>query len=161
LGAGLNWISDWFTSKAEKRRIAVEKISNSLREQINKQKYSIAEKAHQNLENYCRDVLVNINSYFHELIEGLDDISNRLEKAQNSLDATVNYLNSGYAKRIIDWSTEQYEALTVESTKKVITKVNREFGQKITIQIKTEIELKKSLEEIKQVIQEDISIEIC
>ena len=161
LGAGLNWISNWFTSKAEKRRTAVEKISNSLREQINKQKYSIAEKAHQNFETYCRDVLVNINSYFYELIEGLDDISNRLEEAQNSLDNTVNYLNSGYAKRIIDWSTEKYEALTVESTKKVITKVNREFGQKITIQTKTEIELKKPLEEIKQVIQENISIEVC
>jgi small GTP-binding protein len=160
LGTGLNWISDWFTSKAEKRRIAVKKISKRIREQINKQKYSIAEKAHQNFETYCRDVLLNINSYFHELIEGLDDISNRLEKAQNSLDATINYLNSGYAKRIIDWSTEQYEALTVESTKKVIAKVNREFGQKITIQIKTEIELKKSLEEIKQVIQEDISIKV-
>jgi predicted GTPase/uncharacterized tellurite resistance protein B-like protein len=160
LGAGLNFISNWFTSNAEKRRTAVEKISNSLREQINKQKYSIAEKAHQNFDNYCRDVLLNINSYFYELIEGLDDISNRLEKAQNSLDATINYLNFGYAKRIIDWSTEKYEPLTVESTKKVITRVNREFGQKITIQIKTEIELKKSLEEIKQVIQEDISIEV-
>ena len=128
---------------------------------MNQKKYSITEKAHQNLEKYCRDVLININSYFYELTNGLEAISSELEKAQRSLDATINYLNSGYAKRIIDWSTEKYEALTVESTKKVITKVNREFGQKITIQTKTEIELKKPLEEIKQVIQENISIEVC
>ena len=160
LGAGLNLISNRLTSKVEKRRKAVEQINRSLRYQVLKQRRAILDKAIENFEKNCSDVSKNINSYFHELIEGLDDISNRLEKAQNSLDATVNYLNSGYAKRIIDWSTEKYETLTVESTKKVITKVNREFGQKITIQTKTEIELKKSLEEIKQVIQEDISIEI-
>ena len=159
LGAGLSFISNWFTSKAEKRRKAVEGISNALHSQIDKQKHSITEAAIQNLEKYIRDVFVSINSYFQELSEGLDDIANRLEKAQKSLDSTVNYLNRGYAKRIIDWSTEQYEPLTVENITKIIAKVNREFGTSITIKTKTEIELKKSLEEIKQVIQEDISIE--
>ncbi len=74
------------------------------------------------------------------------------------MDATVNYLNCGYAKRIIDWSLEEYEPLSVENTKKVIAKVDRKFGQSITIQTKTEIETKKSLEEMKQVLQEDIVI---
>ena len=159
LGIGLNLISNLFTSKKEKRRKAVENISQSLREQINKQKDFISEKAHQNFAKYCRDILANINSYFSELTEGLDDISNQLEKAQSSLDATVNYLNSGYAKRIIDWTTEQYEPLTVENIKKIVTKVDRNFGHSITIKTKTKIELKKSLEEIKKVVQEDISIE--
>jgi hypothetical protein len=157
LGTGLNLISNWFTS-AEKQRKAVEQISSSLREQIDRQKYSITEKAHLNFEKHCYEVSKSINSYFHELTEGLDDISNHLEKAQNSLDATVNYLNCGYAKRIIDWSLEEYEPLSVENTKKVIAKVDRKFGQSITIQTKTEIETKKSLEEMKQVLQEDIVI---
>lgn len=157
-GAGLNLIGNWFTSKAEKRRKAVDNISNSLLSQVTKQRKAVTEKAIQNFEKYCSEVSKSIDSYFNELTEGLDDISNRLEKAQNSLDATVNYLNCGYAKRIIDWSLEQYEPLTVENTKKVITKVDRKFGQSITIQTKTEIELKISLEEIKQVLQEDIAI---
>lgn len=146
-------------SRKEKRRKAVANISNALREQINKQKRSVIESAIKELEKYCSNVSKSINSYFDELTNGLDDISNPLEKAQRSLDTTVNYLNCGYAKRIIDWSIEQYEPLGVANIKKVVAKVKREFGQSITIQTKTEIELKKSLEEIKQVIQEDISIE--
>ena len=158
-GAGLNLISNLLPQKAEKRRKAVEQINRSLRYQILKQRRTITDKAVETFEQYCCDVFKSINSYFNELIEGLEDISNKLEKAQNSLDATVNYFNCGYAKRIIDWSTEQYEPLTVKNTKKVIAKVDRKFGQSITIQTTTEIKLKKSLEEIKQVIQEDISIE--
>ena len=156
---GFALISSLFTSRKDKRSKAVEKISSSLKEQVKQQKKSITDKSTDNLEKYCRDYLVNINNYFHELTGGLDDISNRLEEAQNSLDATVNYLNCGYAKRTIDWSTEQYELLTVGNVKKVIAKVDRKFGHRITIKTKTEIELKKSLEEIKQVIQEDILIE--
>ena len=156
---GFALVSKLFMSRKEKRRKAVDNISNALREQINKQKRSVIEIAIKNFEKYCSDVSESINSYFNELNDGLEDISNRLEKAQTSLDTTVNYLNCGYAKRIIDWSTEQYEPLTVKNTKKVIAKVDRKFGQSITIQTTTEIKLKKSLEEIKQVIQEDISIE--
>ncbi|GAB4530649.1 MAG: hypothetical protein Tsb0014_13530 [Pleurocapsa sp.] len=155
-GFGLNLLSNFFTSKTEKRRQAVEKISNSLREQINKQKYSITEKTSQNFEKYCRDVLTNINNYFYELTEGLDNISNSLEKAQNSLDATINYLNCGYAKRIIDWSTEQYESLSLEKIRQVVDRVTRIFGQKIIIQTKTEIKTNKTLEEIQQVLQEEV-----
>ena len=156
---GFALVSKLFMSRKEKRRKAVDNIFNALREQINKQKRSVIKIAIKNFEKYCSDVSESLNSYFTELNDGLDDISNRLEKAQTSLDATVNYLNCGYAKRIIDWSTEQYEPLTVKNVKKVVAKVNRNFGQSITIQTTTEIELEKSLEEIRQVIQEDISIE--
>ena len=156
---GFALVSKLFMSRKEKRRKAVANISNALREQINKQKRSVIESAIKELEKYCSNVSKSINSYFDELTNGLDDVSNRLEKAQTSLDATVNYLNYGYAKRIIDWSLEQYEPLTVENTKKVIAKVDRKFGQSITIQTIKEIETKKSLEEMKQVLQEDISID--
>ena len=157
-GAGLNLIANLLPQKAEKRRKAVEQINRSLRYQVLKQRREITDKAVETFEQYCSDVSKSINSYFNELIEGLSDISNRLEKAQNSLDATVNYLNFGYAKRIIDWSTEQYEPLTVKNVKKVVAKVDRNFGQSITIQTTTKIELKKFLEQTKQVIQEDIVI---
>ena len=158
-GTALNLLSNFFTSKTEKRRQAVEKISNSLREQVKKQQYSISETAIQNLEKHSKDVTININSYFHELIEGLDNIANTLEGSQKSLDSIINYLNRGYAKRILDWSIEQYEPLSVKNVAETIAKVDRQFGQSITIKTKTTIALKKSLSEIKQVIQEDISIE--
>ena len=158
-GTALNLISNLLPQGAEKRRKAVYNIANSLRQQIMRQRKSIIEKSTNNFENYCSKVSKSINSYFNELTDGLNDVSNCLENAQKSLDATVNYLNCGYAKRIIDWSIEQYEPLNVANVKKVVAKVDRKFGQSIIIQTKTEIELEKSLEEIKQVIQEDISIE--
>ena len=158
IGAALSFGSNLFTSREKKRCKAVENISQSLREQINRQKQSVIKQATKNYEKYCFKVYESIDSYFDELTEGLDDISNQLQEAQSSLDTTVNYLKCGYAKRIIDWSMDQYEPLTVENVKKVIAKVDRHFGQNITIQTKAEIELKKSLSEMKQVIQEDISI---
>lgn len=159
LGTGLNLISNLFTSKEEKRRQAVEKISNSIKEQVEQQKHSVIEKLILDFEQYCRYNSMNIDKYFQELISGLDDISYQLEAGQNSLDATVNYLNCGYGKRIIDWATDQYETLTVANVKKIINKINRNFGQEIIIQSKTEVKLKKSLAEIKLVIQEDIAFE--
>lgn len=159
LGAGLSFISNWFTSKAEKHRKAVVGISDALRSQVEQQKYSITEVAIQNLEKYIKDVTISINSYFYKLTEGLDDIASRLEKTQKNLDSTVNYLNRGYAKRIIDWSAEQYEPLSTKNVAKTIAKVDREFAHSIDIKTKTAIELKKSLDEMKQVLQEDISIE--
>ncbi|HEY9771098.1 MAG TPA: GTPase [Coleofasciculaceae cyanobacterium] len=111
IGLGISLMSNLFTSKQEKRRKAVEQIQRSLRYQVLKQRRAIIDKAVENLEKYCSDVSKNINSYFNELLGGLNNISNQLEKAQNSLDATVNYLNCGYAKRIIDWSKDEYEPL--------------------------------------------------
>lgn len=158
IGGVVNFIGDWFKSREQKRREAVEKISSSLEKQMNKEKQSIIQQTESNLRKYCFNVSENINQYFDKLIQGLEAISSELEKTQRSLDETVSYLNYGYAKRIVDWSREGYETLTVESAKRIIAKVQRNFGHSIDIKTKSNIKLKKSLEEMKQVLQEDISI---
>lgn len=48
---------------------------------------------------------------------------------------------------------------SIKNVAKTIAKVDREFAHSIDIKTKTAIELKKSLDEMKQVLQEDISIE--
>ncbi|BAZ43159.1 GTP-binding protein HSR1-related protein [Chondrocystis sp. NIES-4102] len=159
LGTGLNLISNLLTSKEKKRRQAVEKISNSLKDQVEQQKRSITKQLLRDYEQFCISNSMNIDKYFQQLIAGLDDISHQLEAGQKSLDATVNYLNYGYGKRIIDWASDQYEPLTMANVKKIINKIERNFGQRMIIQSKTEIKLKKSLTEIKLVIQEDIAFE--
>ena len=154
VGAGLNFIiSNLFTSRKEQRRKAVAKRSSSLRSQIEKQKQNIIVEATKNFDKYCLDVHTSINSYFDELTEGLDSISTQLEKAEKSLANRVNYLNSGYAKRIIDWATEKNETLTVESAKRIVAKVQRNFSKSMTIETHSQVQLKKSLQEIKQVLQ--------
>ena len=159
IGIALNWVSRCFKSREEKRREAVVKISNSLESQLKKEKSTILKQTESNLSKYCSNVSENTNQYFNELIQGLEAISSQLEKAQKSLDATVNYLNYGYAKRIIDWATEKNDTLTIESAKRTVAKVQRDFAHSIDIKTKNNIELKKSLDEMKQVLQEDISIE--
>ncbi|HEY9607829.1 MAG TPA: hypothetical protein V6C93_00610, partial [Allocoleopsis sp.] len=152
-------ITGLFKSKDEKRREAVQKISSSLVEQINKQKESTLQQAESSFKKSAAEVAMNINIYFEELIAGLESISKQLQEAKSKLSDKANYLNRAYAKRILDWSMEQHEPLTDESINRNIAKVKRNFGQGITIQTKSNFKLKKSQEDIKRVLQEDVSIQ--
>ena len=160
VGGLINFIGNFWKSREEKRLEAVAKISSSLESQMKEQKQSILKQTQTNLSKYCSNVFDNFNQYFVKLIQGLEAISTKLEQAQRSLDATVNYLNYGYAKRIVDWATEQDDTLNIKSAKTTIAKVKRNFGRSIDIKTQTNIELKKSCDEMKQILQEDISITI-
>lgn len=159
VGGVASWLSQRFKSKEEKRREAVQNISNSLEEQLNQQKQNILQQAESNFGNSCSSVAMSVHTYFEELIQSSEAIASQLEIAKKRLDGTANYLNRAYAKRIVDWSAEQYEPLSDEGINKTIAKVQRDFGRSITIQTKPEIQPKKSQEDIKQVLQEDISIQ--
>ncbi|MBD1934356.1 MULTISPECIES: GTPase [Cyanophyceae] len=154
--AGL--FSDFFKSQDQKRREAVTKISDSLSNQLSSQKKDTLQKVEENFKKSCDEVLANIDTYFEELIKGLDAIATQLETAKNKLSGTTNYLNRAYAKRIIDWCCEQHEPLTDEGINRIISKVKRDFGRSMSIQTKSEFKLRKSLDDIKQVLQEDVSI---
>jgi GTP-binding protein EngB required for normal cell division/uncharacterized tellurite resistance protein B-like protein len=159
IGGAVNFMGGWFKSREQKRCEAVANISKSLEKQLKKEKQTIFKQTESNFSKYCSNVSNSIEQYFDELIQGLEAISGELEKAQRSLDATINYLNYGYGKRIIDWATDKNDTLTVESAKSNIAKIKRNFGDSIEIKTKTNIDLKKTFDEMKQVLQEDISIE--
>jgi len=93
------------------------------------------------------------------LIQGLEVIAEQLATAKRRLSDKANYLNRAYAKRIIDWCTEQYEPLTVESINRTIAKVKRDFGRSMNIQTKSEVKLRNSQEDINRILQEVISIQ--
>ena len=147
-----------FKSKAEKRREAVQKISNTLFSQLNNHHQTTRQQAKDDFGKYCDAVAMNVNTYFEELITGLEAIAEQLETAKNKLDGTANYLNRAYAKRIIDWCLDKYEPLTEEAIYKNITKVKRDFGRSMTIETKLDLHLKKSQSDINRVLQEDVSI---
>lgn len=152
-------ITGLLKSKDQKRREAVHKISESLYEQLNTQKQETLEKARSEFSNSCASVIMNIESYFKELALGLESFSLTLEEAQKKLSGQANYLNRFYAKRILDWSQEKYEPLTEEGARKTVAKVQRKFGHKMTILTRSELTIKKSMDELKKVLQEDISIQ--
>ena len=152
-------ITGLFKSKDQKCREAADKIKKSLREQLNTQKQEVLEKAESEFVKNCGSVSTNIESYFKELASGLESFSLTLEEAQKKFSAQANYLNRFYAKRILDWSQEKYEPLTEEGAKKIVAKVQRKFGHKMTIITRSELTIKKSMDELKNVLQEDISIQ--
>ncbi|MBR8835179.1 MAG: 50S ribosome-binding GTPase [Stigonema ocellatum SAG 48.90 = DSM 106950] len=151
-------MTELFKSKAEKRREAVQKISNSLSSQLNNYHQTTRQQAKDDFGKYCDAVAMNMNTYFDELIQGLEAIIEQLETAKSKLDGTANYLNRAYAKRIIDWCLDKYEPLTDELIYKNIAKVKRDFGRSMTIETKLDLHLKKSQSVLNRVLQEDVSI---
>lgn len=59
--------------------------------------------------------------------------------------------------RIIDWCTEENETLTDKRINETIHKVERDFGRNMKIVTKSKVQRQKSLEDIKHILQEDIS----
>jgi putative ribosome biogenesis GTPase RsgA/uncharacterized tellurite resistance protein B-like protein len=150
-------ITELFKSQDQKRREAVQNISTSLTEQLNQHKQITLQEAEANFGKFCDSVAVNIDTYFEELIQGLEAITTHLKEAKKELSGKANYLNYAYAKRIIDWCIEQHEPLDVPGIKQVIAKVEREFGRSMKIVTQSKVQQRKSLEDIKHILQEDIS----
>ncbi|MEG4091537.1 hypothetical protein [Microcoleus sp. Pol12B4] len=125
--------------------------------QLNTHRQSTLQQAKGDFGKYSDSVTTNINIYFEELIAGLEAIATELEEAKKKLSGTENYLNRAYAKRIIDWCTEQQEPLTVQGIKQTIYKVERVFGRSMNIVTKSKVQPLKSLDDIKHILQEDIS----
>ena len=153
----VNGIVGMFKSQDEKRREAVINISTSLESQLNTHRQSTLQQAKGDFGKYSDSVTTNINIYFEELIAGLEAIATQLEEAKKKLSGTANYLNRAYAMRIIDWCTEENETLTDERINETIAKVHRDFGRNMKIVTKSKIQPRKSLEDIKLILQEDIS----
>lgn len=158
VGTAISLITNFFKSKDQKRREAVQKISSSLSSQLQEHKYQTLEKAEKEFYDYCNKVAIKIHDYFDELIRGLELIIERLTTAKNKLDSSANYINRAYAKRLIDWCLDKYEPLTDESIRKIISRVQREFGKSIKIYTKLEFKFTKSQEQLKKIVQEDVYI---
>jgi tRNA U34 5-carboxymethylaminomethyl modifying GTPase MnmE/TrmE len=158
VGGVLAGLGGLLKSKYQKRREAVQKISSSLSSQIQQQKTETIKQLKNSFNQYCNDIMQNLQNYFDELIKGLDSIAIHLDNAKANLTDATNYLNRAYAKRIIDWSLEKYEPLTNQKIHSTIAKVTRDFGKSMTIDTKAKLTLRKSELEIKQILQEDICI---
>ncbi len=152
-------ISGFCKSKAQKRTEAVQNISSSLRNQLNSQQQATLTKAVKQFQITCEDVAVNVDTYFNQLIEGLEGIAKQLQLAQSKLDQTANNLNRAYAKRIIDWCLKHYEPMSNKGINDSIAEVSREFGHSMRITTKSLLQLQRTQDEINSVLQEDISIQ--
>lgn len=152
------WLVGLFNS-GEKRRKAVKHISTSLNQQLKEQEAKVLKQSRKNFQDYCQSVAAVVDEYFVELIEGIEMISSQLKTAQEKLEASANYLNRAYAKRIVDWATDQSEPLTDTAINQKIYRINRVFGKSFQIETNTALSLSKSEKEICKVLQENISLQ--
>ena len=157
LTAVFSGIAGMFKSRDEKRREAVQNISTSLKTQLKTQKQNTLQHTQREFGKYSDFVTKNINIYFEELIAGLDGLATHLEEAKKKLSDSENYLNRAYAKRILDWCAGKHETLTDECINQTIATVERDFGRNMKIFTKSQVQRLKSLEDIKHILQEDIS----
>ena len=158
-GGAVHWLTGLFKSRDQKRHEAVEAISTSLRRQLDEQQEKVLRHSRENFDAYCHSVASAVDSYFEELIQGIEAIADQLKSAQGKLANAANHLNRAYAKRIVDWATDQSEPLTDISISKKIRKVNRDFGRILEIQTTTALALTKSQDEICTVLQEHVTIQ--
>jgi len=158
-GGIVSWLSGQFKSQDQKRHEAVKNISKFLSEQLEEQQEQVIQQAKENFEKSSQVIATTIDDYFEELIEGVGAIATQLKSTQGKLSNASNYLNRAYAKRIVDWATDQYEPLTDITISKKIRRVNRVFGRSLQIQTITTLPLTKSQDEICNVLQERVSVQ--
>ena len=158
-GGVASWLAGQFKSRDQKRHEAVENISTSLRRQLEEQQEKVLHQAKENFGQYCQSVAAAVDDYLEELLQGIGAIAAQLKSAQGKLSNAANYLNRAYAKRIVDWATDQYEPLTDVAISKKIRRVDRVFGHSLQIQTTTALPLTKSQDEICNVLQERVSIQ--
>jgi predicted GTPase len=156
----LSFFTNAFKSRDQKRREAVQRISDSLYKHNEEQKKQNLIQLKQSFHQYCRSISSGIDTYFDELIQGLDAIESSLGEAKNKLFNAENDLNCAYAKRILDWATNTQEPLSKFNISKSIEKVDRNFGYDITIKSRIKLTLRKTQEEIQNILQENILIQM-
>lgn len=158
-GGLVSWASSWFESRDEKRRKAVKRLAKSLTHQLDEQQHTVLHQAPEALASYCQSVGDAVDDYFTGLVQGIEALAAELDGAQAQLANAADTLNRAYAKRIVDWATDQYEPLTDAAITRTIHHVERRFGHHLHIYTTTDLPPHKSPEQICQILQEQVTIQ--
>ncbi len=172
LGSLAGWFSDFFKSEEQKRREAVERVCQNIKEQVDKQEEKTCNQAVSLLREQSGKVSNAIEAYFGGLIHGLELICNSLELTQDELEKVKTDVNLAYAARIINYCLDQHnrgkskeEYVDIENNHGLIRSVERHFGSQIKISLSSKLPIPRILlelkyqEKISQILQEKIIIE--
>ena len=157
-GGLVSWASSWFESRDQKRRKAVKRLAKSLTRQLDDQQHTVLHQAPEALASYCQSMGDAVDEYFTGLVQGIEAIAAELDGAQARLADAADTLNQAYAKRIVDWAADTYEPLTDAAIARDIHQVARSFGRHLQIHTTTALPLKKTPEQICQILQEQVTI---
>jgi tRNA U34 5-carboxymethylaminomethyl modifying GTPase MnmE/TrmE len=158
VGGIMSFISGFLDSEADKKRKAVQKISQSLNQQINQQESQVTNQVTAEFRRNCNQVKTELKTYFEQIMAGLDAISKQLKISESNIEKQVTFLNCAYGKRIIDWSQKRYEPLTQDEINREVVSVKRDIGKKIMIEVKNQLTITRSQEELDSILQEKVII---
>lgn len=148
-----------FKSKEEKIKEASDKLYSSIKEHIEKMQKENLPKILSEFENNHKKIKEKIDKSIDILSDYLENISKDLSDTNIELKKKLDYLNSIYAYRILNYSNNK-DNIIEEIDKKEITniEVERNYGKRIIIKSKNNVN-KKLEKKITKIIQEEVIFE--
>ena len=120
-----------FESKDEKRRKAVKKIRNTLREKLNSQKVELLEAQINEFEKQSKKLSQDVFQHFELLNESIKAIGCLCGAGKDNLGREVNSINQAYASRVLQWLTQDSRSeITLEEQ---VIAVKRQCGSRMKI----------------------------
>lgn len=151
----ISFLSGFFKSKEEKIKEAQDKLYKSLETSINENRKKTLGMLIEKFENCSQKVFDLVEKSFSEMIKELSIIISQLNLLLDKAENEYKKLNSLYAKRVINFDTNNAFELNDQNVSRISTE--RDFGKKFII--KTDLVKKLNTEELKLVLQEDILLE--
>lgn len=156
-GLVIGFLSSLFKSKEQKIKEATDKLYYSIKNSIEENEESNVKNILSNFTDNHKNIKKRIEKSIDILCNYLKNISKDLSHINKELKKELDYLNSIYAYRILNYSNGDN---IIEIDKKEINniKVNRDYGKNIFI--KSKYNINKNLEKkITKIIQEEVIFE--
>lgn len=156
-GLVIGFLSSLFKSKEQKIKEATDKLYYSIKNSIEENEESNIKNILSNFTDNHKNIKKRIEKSIDILCNYLENISKDLSHINKELKKELDYLNSIYAYRILNYSNGDN---IIEVDKKEINniKVNRDYGKSIFI--KSKYNINKNLEKkITKIIQEEVIFE--
>lgn len=156
-GLVIGFLSSLFKSKEQKIKEATDKLYYSIKNSIEENEESNIKNILSNFTDNHKNIKKRIEKSIDILCNYLENISKDLSHINKELKKELDYLNSIYAYRILNYSNGDN---IIEIDKKEINniKVNRDYGKSIFI--KSKYNINKNLEKkITKIIQEEVIFE--
>lgn len=153
-GLVIGFLSSLFKSKEQKIKEATDKLYYSIKNSIEENEESNIKNILSNFTDNHKNIKKRIEKSIDILCNYLENISKDLSHINKELKKELDYLNSIYAYRILNYSNGDN---IIEIDKKEINniKVNRDYGKSIFI--KSKYNINKNLEKkITKIIQEEV-----
>lgn len=157
VGLVVGFLSNLFKSKEQKIKEATDKLYYSIKNSIEENEEKHIENILSNFTNNHKSIKKRIEKSIDVLCDYLENISKDLSHINKELKKELDYLNSIYAYRILNYINGNN---VIEIDKKEINniKVKRDYGKSVII--KSKYNINKNLEKkITKIIQEEVIFE--